>query len=85
MATDGSPPGLDEQTSLVMLAIDELTKDGTLTAATLQKMRENFDDVRCRKLVLIIAWFNLLSRFLNGCRVPLETGDKLGNKTSPLG
>lgn len=85
MAADGNPPGLDEQTSLVMRATDELTKDGTLTDATLQKMRESFDDVRCRKLVLVIAWFNLLSRFLNGCRVPLETGDKLGDKTSPLG
>lgn len=85
MASDGHPPGLDEQTSLVIRATDELTKLGTLTDATLQAMRENFDDVRCRKLVLIISWFNLLSRFLNGCRVPLETGDKIGNRTSPLG
>jgi hypothetical protein len=33
----------------------------------------------------MIAWFNLLSRFLNGCRVPLETTDKIGAGTSPLG
>ena len=85
MAHDGTPPGLDEQTAVVIAATDELTREGTLTDPTLQKMRDSFDDVTCRKLVLMIAWFNLLSRFLNGCRVPLETGDKLGNKTSPLG
>jgi|GEM_PF-4172255 len=32
--------------------------------------------------ILFIAWFNLLARFLNGYRVPLETGDKLGSRTS---
>ena len=85
MAADGTPPGLNPEISLVMLATDELTKDGTLTDATLQKMRETFDDVMCRKLVVIIAWFNMLSRFLNGCRVPLESDDKIGSRTSPLG
>ena len=68
-----------------MLATDELTTSGTLTDATLQRMRTSYDDVVCRKLILIIAWFNLLARFLNGCRVPLETTDKLGDRTSPLG
>jgi len=51
----------------------------------LQLLRDTFDDVICRKFILIIAWFHLLARFLNSCRVPLETGDKLGNRTSPLG
>ena len=31
-----------------------------------------------------IAWFSLLSLFLNGLRVPLETTDKIGDRTSPL-
>ncbi len=44
-----------------------------------------YGDTITRKLVLMIAWFNLLSRFLNGCRVPLETTDKIGAGTSPLG
>jgi alkylhydroperoxidase family enzyme len=82
MTSDGTPATLDRKTTLVMLATDELTKTGTLSDRTLQKLRETYDDVVCRKLVLIIAWFNLLSRFLNGCRVPLK---KLGDRTSPLG
>jgi hypothetical protein len=51
----------------------------------LQRLRDAYDVVICRKFILIIAWFNLLARFLNGCRVPLETGDKLVNHTYPLG
>jgi hypothetical protein len=33
----------------------------------------------------MIGWFNMLSLFLNGCRVPLEITDKVGTRTSPLG
>ena len=32
----------------------------------------------------MIGWFNMLSLFLNGCPVPLETTDKVGTRTSPL-
>jgi len=85
MTSEGPPTGLDDQSAPVMRATDEMTKSGTLTDATLQLLRDTYDDVICRKFILIIAWFNLLARFLNGCRVPLETGDKLGNRTSPLG
>jgi hypothetical protein len=63
----------------------EMTESGTLTDATLQRLRDAYDDVICRKFILIIAWFKLLARFLNGCRAPHETGDKLCNRTSPLG
>jgi hypothetical protein len=38
-----------------------------------------------RKIVLMIGWFNMLSLFLNGRRVPLETTDELGTRTSSLG
>jgi alkylhydroperoxidase family enzyme len=85
MASEGPPTGLDDKTALVVLATDEITESGTLTDAALQRLRDTYDDVICRKLIPIIAWFNLLARFLNGCRVPLETGDKLGSRTSPLG
>jgi alkylhydroperoxidase family enzyme len=84
MACDGDVAGIDPIYVLVMKATDELTKTGTLTDETLQALLESYGAVVSRKLVLIIAWFNLLSRFLNGCRVPMETTDKLGGRTSPL-
>ncbi|MCQ8241530.1 carboxymuconolactone decarboxylase family protein [Rhizosaccharibacter radicis] len=70
--------------ALVCAATDELSGTGTLTDATLQRLRDTHGNTGARKLVLMIAWFNLLSLFLNGCRVPMETTDKIGGKRSPL-
>jgi alkylhydroperoxidase family enzyme len=75
---------LSGRASLVIRATDELTRDAVLRDDTLAALRDEFDDESCRQLVLAIGWFNLLPRFLNGCRVPLETTDKIGDKTSPL-
>ena len=65
-------------------ATDELSKSGTLRDETLSELLDKFGETISRKIVLMIAWFNLLSRFLNGCRVPLETTDKIGTGISPL-
>ena len=81
----GPVAGIDPDYVLVCRATDELCRDGTLTDATLKALLDRFGATVARKFVLIIAWFNLLSRFLNGCRVPMETKDKIGDKTSPLG
>ncbi len=81
----GTPDGIVPQPyALVCAATDELSRQGTLTDATLQRLRDEHGDSGARKLVLMVAWFNLLSLFLNGCRVPMETTDKIGGKRSPL-
>ena len=84
MASDGPVSGVEPDVALICKATDELTMSGTLTDPTLTQLRAAYDDETCRKYVLMIAWFNLLSRFLNGCRVPLEDGDKIGSRTSPV-
>ena len=66
-------------------ATDELSKSGTLRDETLRELVDRYDKTVARKIVLMIGWFNMLSLFLNGCRVPLETTDKVGTRTSPLG
>ena len=83
-AADGPVTSIGSDYCLVCRATDEMCNSGTLTDPTLQALRDRFGDVQARKFVLIIAWFNLLSLFLNGCRVPLETTDKIGGKKSPL-
>lgn len=84
-ATDGPVVGIDREYVLLCTATDELSRDGTLTDRTLRSLLDTYGEVISRKYIAMIAWFNLLSLFLNGCRVPLETTDKIGNKTSPLG
>jgi alkylhydroperoxidase family enzyme len=83
-AIDGAVTGINPEYVLVCQATDELSKTGTLRDETLSELLDKYGDTISRKIVLMIAWFNLLSRFLNGCRVPLETTDKIGTGTSPL-
>jgi alkylhydroperoxidase family enzyme len=84
-ASGGPVVGIDPEYVLVCKATDELSSSGTLRDETLSELLEKYGETITRKVVLMIAWFNLLSRFLNGCRVPLETTDKIGTGTSPLG
>jgi len=83
--SDGPVTGINPEYVLICQATDELCTDATLRDGTLRQLLDRYGDVISRKLVLMIAWFNLLSRFLNGCRVPLETTNKIAaGQTSPL-
>jgi alkylhydroperoxidase family enzyme len=84
-ATDGPVSGINPEYVLVCKATDELSKSGTLRDETLRELLDKYGETISRKIVLMIGWFNMASLFLNGCRVPLETTDKVGTRTSPLG
>lgn len=84
VASDGPVVGLSDDQELICAATDELTLKATLTDETLAKLLNRFGAECTRKIIMTISWFNLLSRFLNACRVPLETEDKIGHRTSPL-
>ena len=56
----------------------------TLLLGFVAARRRYFGPKEASVLNRMVLWFNLLSRFLNGCRVPLETTDKIGTGTSPL-
>jgi 4-carboxymuconolactone decarboxylase len=81
---DGPVRSLDAEATLVCLATDELTQFATLTDTTLQALVDRYGRNITAKLILSVAWFNLLSRFLNGTRVPLETGNAYEGRTSPI-
>jgi len=85
VATDGPVSGINPEYVLVCKATDELSKSGTLRDETVRELLDKYGETISRKIVLMIGWFNMLSLFLNGCRVPLETTDKVGTRTSPLG
>ena len=84
VSADGPVEGVDPEYVVICAATDELLRSGTLTDKTLRAMLDTFGDTATRKYVATIAWFSLLSLFLNGTRVPLETTDKIGDRTSPL-
>jgi alkylhydroperoxidase family enzyme len=84
-ATDGPVSRINPEYVLVCKATDELSKSGTLRDETLRELLDKYGETISRKIVLMIGWFNMATLFLNGCRVPLETTDKVGTRTSPLG
>jgi hypothetical protein len=70
---------------LICTATDELLRTGTLTDDTLSALLDTFGQAVTRKYIVTISWFSMLSLFLNATRTPLETTDKIGSRTSPLG
>lgn len=88
-AVAGDAPGglddLDADYRLLIAATDELLTSATLTDDTLRSLLDRFGTTTTRKYIATIAWFSLLSLFLNGTRVPMETTDKIGQRISPLG
>ena len=84
VAAEGPVQGLAPDYTLGCQAADELVRGGTLTDETLSSLLNRYGQVGTRKLILAIGYFTLLAMFLNGCRVPLETTDKIGMSTSPL-
>ena len=83
-ASDGLVTGINPEYVLICRATDELSQAHTLTDETLTALLDTFGVITTRRYVAMIAWFNLLSLFLNGTRVPLETTDKIGGRTSPI-
>lgn len=83
-ASDDAVEGIDADYKLAWKATDEICIEGTLRDETLQQLLARHGDTITRKLILIISWFNLLSCFINACRVPLETIDKIGNESAPV-
>jgi hypothetical protein len=82
---NGPVSGIAPEYVLICNATDELLRSGTLTDDTLSTMLDTFGPVVTRKYAVTIAWFSMLSLFLNATRTPLETTDKIGSRTSPLG
>jgi hypothetical protein len=83
--SDGPVSGVAPDYVLICTATDQLLRTGTLTDDTLSIMLDTFGPVVTRKYIVTISWFSMLSLFLNATRTPLETTDKIGSRTSPLG
>jgi hypothetical protein len=83
--SDGPVSGVAPGYVLICAATDELLGTGTLTDDTLSRLLDAFGPEVTRKYIVTISWFSMLSLFLNATRTPLETTDKIGTRTSPLG
>jgi hypothetical protein len=81
-ASDGPVSGVDSNYILLCRACDELTGAKTLTDETLAELLATFGEDSTRKYILSISVFIFMALWLNGCRVPLETTDKVSKTTT---
>ena len=81
-ASDGPVAGVGLDYILLCRACDELAGAKTLTDETLSELLTTFGEVSTRKYILSIAYFIFMGLWLNGCRVPLETTDKVSKTTT---
>jgi alkylhydroperoxidase family enzyme len=81
-ATAADRPDLDPDGLLICRATDEMTRGVRLTDATLADVRGRWGDDGATELILVVAYYNMVSRFLESRRVPLESHAVLGD-TSP--
>lgn len=80
-ATASTDPaaGLDGDGALICAATDEITRDVRLSDATLARIRGRWGDDGARELILTAAYYNMVSRYLESTRVPLEETNVLGD------
>jgi len=72
IAVAGPVTGLDDAGNLVCRAADEITRDVRLSDDTLAAIVARFGQRQATELVLCCSYFNMVSRFLESTRVPLD-------------
>lgn len=82
-ATASADPAavLSSDAALLCRAAEEITLDVRLSDATLARVRERWGDAGTAELVLTVGYYNMVSRFLESTRVPMETEQHLSGTT----
>lgn len=74
IAVDAPVTSLDSEANLLCRVADEISKDVRLSDEALAALLERYGVRQATELILCVAYFNMLSRFLESTRVELEPG-----------
>jgi len=72
---------LDADGALAFAAATEISRDVRISDATLERLIERWGNAGAAELILCCAYYNMVSRFLESARVPLEDEELLGDAT----
>lgn len=72
---------LAPEEALICRAADEITRNVRLSEETLASVRERWGEKGAAELILTVGYYNMVSRFLESARVPLETAELLSDTT----
>ena len=72
VVADGPVTELDEAGNLACQVADEITLEVRLSDETLAQIVEGFGERRATELILACSYFNMVARFLESTRVPVD-------------
>jgi len=73
IGVDGPVTTLDDEGNLLCRVADEITRDVRLSDDALQALLDRYGRQQTTELIFCVAYFNMLSRFLESTRVQLES------------
>ena len=63
---------LDEECNLICRVADEVSRDVRLSDEALERIIERYGHDEARQLILLVSYYNMVSRFLESTRVEIE-------------
>ena len=81
IAVDGPVTGLDEEGNFVCRVADEISRDVRLSDEALAAAIDRWGARSTASLILCVAYYNMVSRFLESARVEIEPENVLEGRT----
>jgi 4-carboxymuconolactone decarboxylase len=73
--------GLDEEGNLICRVADEISRDVRLSDEALEAIVDRYGSREAAELILLVSYYNMVSRFLESTRVELEHEPLLNGRT----
>ncbi len=74
---------LDEECNLICRVADEVTRDVRLSDEALAQVIDRYGPRETAELILLVSYYNMVSRFLESTRVEVEDRPLLAGRTTP--
>ena len=81
IATERPVRGLDDECKLICRVADEVSRDVRLSDEALQSIIDLYGPREAAELILLVSYYNMVSRFLESTRVQLEEEPLLQGQT----
>jgi AhpD family alkylhydroperoxidase len=72
--------GLDEECNLICRVADEISRDVRLSDVALEQIIGRYGAREAAELILLVSYYNMVSRFLESTRVEVEDEPRLGEQ-----
>ena len=81
IGTEEPVTGLDEECNLICRVADEISRDVRLSDEALQAIVDRYGPREAAELILLVSYYNMVSRFLESTRVEFESEPMLDGRT----